>query len=320
VLSQALAFAITLFLAPAQSERPKEASVTFTADMHRTHGRYDEAIATYRKALTINPDYLPARWGLGLVFDLMGQYTDARREYLSGLEGRTESYEGARFFWSLATSYVFDRRFDDAHAALQRWVALVVKQRGNDPNDALAFFELAMAEDAFDEGERLLEQHYGPIEKPSAMAPSSSWDHAVMAQLKWMRYNAQRAIVSARRGRAADARRLMAEAEAQAKKIDDVVESATGRASSLNPHRELMLPEGEVAFWLGDIARAIRLLSTEGVKSPRHNLLLGQAYEREHNLAEARAAYTRVGESTNLSIELAWARPIAQERLAAIGR
>jgi len=53
---------------------------------------------------------------------------------------------------------------------------------------------------------------------------------------------------------------------------------------------------------------------------PRHNLLLGRAYEREHNLAEARAAYTRVIESTTVSIELAWARPIAQERLAAIGR
>lgn len=47
---------------------------------------------------------------------------------------------------------------------------------------------------------------------------------------------------------------------------------------------------------------------------------LRTVHERERNLADARAAYTRVVESTVLSIELAWARPIAQARLAAIGR
>ena len=66
---------------------------------------------------------------------------------------------------------------------------------------------------------------------------------------------------------------------------------------------------------------AIRLLVDEEVMYPRHNLLLGRAYEREQNLAKARAAYTRVIESTSVvSIELGRARPIAQERVAAIGR
>jgi tetratricopeptide (TPR) repeat protein len=327
VLSQAVAaIAITLLLPQAQNERPKEAEhITARADVHRTHRRFDEAIATYRQALALNHAYLPARRGLGQAYDLMGRYADARREYLAGLEGRTESYEAAPLFWSLATSYVFDRHFDDAHAALRRWADLVVKRRGYDPNDSMPFFDLAMAGDAFDEAEHMLERHYGPIEKPPAMAPSPAPDpHAVMTELRWMRYNAERAVVSARRGRAADARRFMAEAEAQAKKVDEVVAAfvaASGSgAASLNASRELMLPEGEVAFWLGDTGRAIRLLANEDVRFPRHNLLLGQAYEREQNHAEARAAYTRVVESTNLSIELAWARPIAEARLAAIGR
>ena len=134
----------------------------------------------------------------------------------------------------------------------------------------------------------------------------------------------QRAVVAARGGRAADARRFIVEAEAQAKQIDEALStfaSATGTAVSLNPRRELMLPESEVAFWLGDTGGAIRLLAGEELMSPRHNLLLGQAYEREHHFAKARAAYTRVIELTSVvSIELAWARPIAQERLAAIGQ
>ena len=325
MLTRAVALAMTLFLPQAQSERPKEAEyVTAKADADRVHGRFDEAIATYRQALAIDPDYLPARRGLGQVFDLMGRYADARAEYLAGLEGRRQSYEAAPLLWSLAASYVFDRHFDDAHTALQGWADLVVERRGYDPNDSLAFFDLAMAGDAFDEAERMLDQHYGPIAKPPAIVPSTTPDsHAVMTQLLWMRYNAEHAVVSARRGRAADARRFMAEAEAQAKQIGGVLAnfaSATGSTVSLNPGRELVLPEGEVAFWLGDTGGAIRLLADEEVMSPRHNLLLGRAYEREHHLAEARAAYTRVIESTTVSIELAWARPIAQERLAAIGR
>ena len=326
VLSQAVALAITLFPPQVQSERPKEAEyVTAKADADRVHGRFDEAIATYRQALAIDPDYLPARRGLGQVFDLMGRYADARAEYLAGLEGRRQSYEAAPLLWSLAASYVFDRHFDDAHTALQGWADLVVERRGYDPNDSLAFFDLAMAGDAFDEAERMLERHYGPIEMPPAMPPSAAPDpHAIMTQLRWMRYNADRAVVSARRGRAADARRFMAEAEAKAKEIGEVLATFASAAGSgppsLNPGRELMLPGGEVAFWLGDTGGAIRLLATRDFRSPRHNLLLGQAYEREQNLAEARAAYTRVLESTELSIELAWARPIAQARLAAIGR
>ena len=326
MLTHAVALVITLFLPQAQSERPKGAEqVTAQADVERRQGRFDEAIATYRQALGIDPAYLPARRGLGQVFDLLGRYADARAEYLAGLEGKTQSYEAAPLLWSLAVSHVFDRHFDDAQMALQGWADLVFKRRGYDPNDSLAFFDLAMAGDAFGQAERMLDQHYGPIAKPPAMAPSPTPDpHVVMTQLSWMRYNAQRAVVSARRGQAADARRFIGEAEAQAKQIDEALAtfaSATGTTVSLSPRRELNLPESEVAFWLGDTGGAIRLLVDEEVMSPRHNLLLGRAYEREHNFAKARAAYTRVIESTSVvSIELAWARPIAQERLAAIGR
>ena len=326
VLGQVVALAITLFVPQAQPERPKEAErVTAAAGVHQRNRRFDAAIASYRQALAIDPGYLPARRGLGQVFDLMGRYVDARAEYRAGLEVAGQSLEAAPLFWSLATSQVFDRHFDDAHTALQCWADLAVKRRGYDPNDSLAFFDLAMAEDAFDEAERMIIQHYGPIEKPKPVAPSLSPDpHAVMTQLGWMRYNAERAVVSARRGRAADARRFMAEAEAQAKQIGELLAalaSAAGSgAVSFNPSRELMVAQGEVAFWLGDTGLAIQLLANQDVRYPRHNLLLGQAYEREHNLAEARAAYTRIVESTNLSIELAWARPIALERLTAIGR
>lgn len=96
----------------------------------------------------------------------------------------------------------------------------------------------------------------------------------------------------------------MAEAEAQLAKVDEALATVASQAALNAPRSNVggdsWLRAGEVAFWLGDTARAIRLLSKEYVKLPRHNLLLGQAYERERNLAEARASYTRVVESTGL--------------------
>jgi tetratricopeptide (TPR) repeat protein len=326
VLIQVVTLAITLFLTPAQRDPAKDAArFSASADADRRAGRFEEAVAAYRQALAIDPVCLPARRGLGQVFDLMGRYADARTEYLKGVEGRTGSYEAAPLYWSLANSYVFDRHFDDAHAALQRWADLVVQRRGFDPNDAIAFYELAMAADAFDEAERMLDEHYGRIGKPPAIPPSPPPDSkALMTELQWMRYNAQRAVVAARRGRGDDARRFSGEADAEAKKIDEMVAAiAAARgltAVSLNASRELALTAGEVAFWLGDVATAIRLLSADDVRSTHQNLLLGQAYERAQNFVEARAAYGRIFESRELSFDLAWARPIAQARLAAIGR
>jgi tetratricopeptide (TPR) repeat protein len=328
MLGQAVVLFVMLFLPQAGSEPPKEKEaeyLTATADVHRTHRRFDDAIAVYRQALAIAPGYVPARRGLGNVFDLIGRHADARAEYSAGLERASQFYEDEPLLWALATSYVFERRFDDAHAALQRWADLAVKRRGQSKGGLPMFFELAMAREAFDEAERVLELLYGPVKKPVAMARSQTAEFdVIMTGLEWSQHQSQRAIIAARRGRADEARRLMAEAEAQVAKVDQLLATvappAAPNAPRSNAGAESILPAGELAFWLGDTARAIPLLSAEYVKLPRHNLLLGQAYEREQKLAEARAAYTRVVESTLLSIGLAWARPIAQARLAAIGR
>ena len=82
---------------------------------------------------------------------------------------------------------------------------------------ALTSFQFFLAREAFDEAERAIAQYYAPIEKPAPLVASTTLDsHALMPRLQWMRYTAERAAMSARAGRVADARRWMAEAEAQA--------------------------------------------------------------------------------------------------------
>ena len=47
------------------------------ANAHSEAGRYAEAIAAYKKAVALNPDYADAYHGLGLAYLMVGQDTDA---------------------------------------------------------------------------------------------------------------------------------------------------------------------------------------------------------------------------------------------------
>lgn len=319
-----LIVAVALLLPQAPIERPREGdALTDTADTHRWNGRFDQAIALYREAIAINTGNARARRGLGQALDFTGQHADARAQYQAVVEGAAQPPE--YMFLDIAASYVFDRRFDDAQAALQRWADLSAWRRERDPNEALMFFHLAIARGAFEEAERIIERHYAPIEKPAPMVSSPTLDSkAFVPRLRWMRYTAERAAMSARAGRAADARRWMAEAEAQARNMQDVLTAFTAATGAdtggLKPYDHLAPTAGEVAFYLGDAAGAIGLLTTGSSRSPRYNLVLGQAYEREGKPSEARAAYAGVLKETTLSIEAAWTLPIAQVRLAALGR
>jgi adenylate cyclase len=50
------------------------------ASAYRFLGRYDEAIATYKKLLQLQPDYLPAHASLAVVYVLVGRQEEARAE------------------------------------------------------------------------------------------------------------------------------------------------------------------------------------------------------------------------------------------------
>jgi tetratricopeptide (TPR) repeat protein len=312
-------------------ERSAEvARLTGRADVHRMHRRFDEAITDYRQALRLAPDSVRARRGLGRVFDLLGRHADARAEYTAGLE-RASRFEDGGLLVDMATSFVFERRFDDAHAALRRWADLVLEREGQDASGSPLFLELALARGDFDEAERVVDRFYRrampatPATQDAGGGALTASDAAAgMQMLEQGKYCAQRAVIAARRGRAIDARRLLAEARAQ---LSQMYKLALTRLPEPPPDLsfadvtdEMRMPAGEIAFWLGDMRRAIELLSAERVRLPRQGLLLGQAHEREGNVARARDAYTQVVENTVLSIDLAWARPQAEARLAALGR
>ncbi|HET90452.1 MAG TPA: tetratricopeptide repeat protein, partial [Chloroflexi bacterium] len=89
-------------------------------------GRHDEALAAYRRAVELDPDYATPHNGLGNVYSDLGRHDEAIAAYHRAVELDPED---AYPHNGLGTVYAALGRYDDAVAAFQRAIQL-------DPDDA----------------------------------------------------------------------------------------------------------------------------------------------------------------------------------------
>ena len=315
---------VTLLQAqPAAPPPPQEPEhLTARADVQVMRRQFDAAIAAYRQALALSPGHPIAHKGLGKVFDLQGRHAEAQAEYEAAMR-RANQFEIPELLRLLTISLTFERRYDDAERRLRQWLdGVLVKTGGELPMGYLGFYDLAMARGDVDSADRALDTFYGPLRPSQASAGAGSFD-AILGEIEWARYQALKAAVAARRGQAEQSRTRLRDADARLRAALKRLMAAAPPGQQTPPLDrdvdEMMFPAGEVAFWLGDTAAAIRAMAPMGIKLARHNFMLGQAYEKEGNVAAARDAYRRLADSVILSIDLAWARPIAEARLKALG-
>jgi tetratricopeptide (TPR) repeat protein len=312
--SRALLFLI-IFLPSQASQWPNALNATGTADIHRTHGRYEEAVAEYRKALALFPGHAGAHRGLGQVLDLSGRHAEARTEFTAALPG-ARSIEEDFIVADIAASFAFERRFDDAHATLQKLADQSIAKHGH-PGQAYAMqFDLALATGKLDEAERLARQHHAAERKLHESSPDDlTWLDLAAAD---EHLAGRLAVVAARRGRSREAAAHLAGIEAA---MAPLLSKLPAGQRSWRDVPAYQFPAGETAFWLGDVSRAIKFLTAlEPYESLRARLILAQAYERAQDLATARKYYRRIVESHNHGFDLALARPVAESRLSAIGK
>ncbi len=314
---------VTVLLQAVPGRPPEAEYLTSRADVQVMNRQFDAAAALYRDALAVSADYPPARKGLGRVYDLQRQHAEAQAEYQSALRLANE-FERPEILRQLAISFVFQRRYADAERTTHQWMDVVTAKHGGErPLGYLDFYELALAKGDFDEAGRVLDTFFASSRLPQTAAGAVD-PQAILGDIEWARDQAMRAILAARRGRTDEARTLQRGAEARLvpalKRLQAAAPAGLPANAITTEVDEMMFPAGELAFWLGDTARAIRAMTPMTVKLPRHHLMLGQAHEKEGNLAAARDAYRRIVESPVLSLELAWARPLAEARLDAIGR
>jgi tetratricopeptide (TPR) repeat protein len=262
-------------------------------------GKLDDALALYRQALDKSPDLYEAHLAEGMVLDLKGEYTEAREHFTKAIEVAPADSK-AQALRSMAVSYVFeDNTFKAADFELQVFNMRLAKSDSvgaaeictelgriyldsNDPDHAYKWYKLGYETVAH---------------KPDLTdADKNLW------LFRWE--NAQ-ARIAARRGKADEAQQHVAAAKAALDKAN-------------NPEQARFYPylTGYVAFYTADYKTAIAELQKADQHDPMVLALLGEAYEKSGDAAQAKAYYGKVMESTGHNPANAVARPLARKKLA----
>jgi tetratricopeptide (TPR) repeat protein len=265
-------------------------------------GKFDEAIALYQKALQLDPRLYDAELYTGVALDLQGKYAEARQHLAKAIELASQT-QTTQSFRVMAVSYAFERntgkaseyerrafdlqsnwsKFDDA-AGTANELARIYLESG-DLDNATQWYEKGQST---------------ALKKPDiTQAEKELWN---------FRLEAAMARITARRGQADKAQQHLAAAKTMLDKADN-----TGQ---MHFYPYLV---GYVALYGGDYKTAIAELPKAGLEDPFVVSLLAQAYEKSGDKAHAIEYYQKV-----LTINLhnpsnAFARPLAKERLAALG-
>ena len=105
------------------------------SEIQRHQEKYDDALATIQKALKIDPTSLEAGYNEGLLYDVLGRFTDAEQAYLSMLDQSSVSHANGAytdeeksnrgiFLERLAGVYLEENKTDQALSTYQKMIDL----------------------------------------------------------------------------------------------------------------------------------------------------------------------------------------------------
>jgi tetratricopeptide (TPR) repeat protein len=262
-------------------------------------GKLDDALALYRQALDKSPDLYEAHLAEGMALDLKGDYTEAREHFNKAIEVAPADSK-AQAQRAMAVSYAFEgNAFKAAEFELQVFNARMAKSdwvgaaeicnelariylESGDPDHAYKWYKMG----------------YNTVAHKTDMSDADK-------NLWLFRWENAQARVAARQGNADEAKKHVTAAK-----------SALDKAN--NPEQAKFYPylTGYVAFYTGDSKTAIAELQKADQQDPLILALLGEAYEKSGDAAQAKAYYGKVLEANGHNPANAFARPLAKKNLA----
>jgi tetratricopeptide (TPR) repeat protein len=262
-------------------------------------GKLDDALALYSKALDKSPDLYEAHLAMGAALDLKGDYTEAHEHFTKAIAGAPADSNG-QALRAMAVSYAFEgNTFKAAEFEMQVFNARLAKS--DSVGAAEICNELAriyLDANDLDHAYKWYKMGYNTvIHKP---------DLTDADKHLWMfRWESAQARIAARRGNADAAKQHVAAAK-------------TALDSANNPEQMKFYPylTGYVAFYTGEARTAIEELQKADQHDPMVLALLGEAYEKSENKAQAKAYYQKVLEVNIHNPTNAYARPLAKKKLS----
>jgi tetratricopeptide (TPR) repeat protein len=261
-------------------------------------GKQDEALALYRQVLDKSPENYQANLESGAALDLKGEYAKAQEHLTKAVEvAPADSKEQA--LRALAFSYAFQGdAFKAAEPEMQVFNARLAK--GDSVAAAEACNELARIYLELGDPDHAYKWYKMGFDTVSRKPDLSEADKSL-----WLfRWESAQARVAARRGNADEAQPHVRAAKAALDKAN-------------NPDQMRFYPylTGYVAFYTGDYRTAISELQKADQRDPLILALLGQAYEKSGDAAQARDYYRKVLDINFHNPTNAFARPLAKKKL-----
>jgi tetratricopeptide (TPR) repeat protein len=261
-------------------------------------GRLDDALALYGQALAKSPDLFEGHLAEGMALDLKGDYTEAHQHFAKAIEVAPADSK-AQAQRAMAVSYAFEgNTFKAAEFELQVFNARLAKSDSVGAAEicnelARIYLEAGDPDHAY----KWYKMGYNTIARKSDLSDADK-------NLWLFRWESAQARVAARRENADDAKQHIAAAKIA---LDN----------AKNPEQMKFYPylTGYVAFYSGDPKIAIKELQSADQHDPMVLALLGEAYEKYGDAAQAKASYQKVLESNAHNPGNAFARPLAKKKL-----
>ncbi len=294
-----IAFCAAQQAAPAKPPIPGSAAdLVEQGEKLSREGKQDAALALYQKALDKSPGMYDAHLAMGMALDLKGDYAAARDQLSQAVE-LAPSDSKSQALRALAVSYAFE---GNAYQAAESEIQILNTRMAKSDSVGAAETCNELARIYLESGDA---DHAFKWYKMGYETVSHKADLTDADKNLWLfRWESAQARVAARRGNAAEAQQHVAAAKAALDKAN-------------NPEQARFYPYlvGYVAFYTGDNKTAIAELQKADQHDPLNLALLGEAYEKSGDPAQARDYYRRVLELNLHNPANAFARPLAKKKL-----
>lgn len=285
---------------PAHGQAADDAgTIVQQARKHENGGRRGEALALYKQAIEKNRSQFDAHLGIGRILDVEGQYAEARTHIQRGIDLAPDSGLNAALS-TMAVAHAFEGNAAESAKYYQR---VFDRQIAAGAPGAAAGTANALGRVYLETGDAVAaEKWYRTGYETAKKIEKQSAQDADLWAMRWQ--HAQGRIAARRR-----------QFDAARKHVQEV--AAIVARGTLDDSQRLNLPHlaGYVAFYEGRHEQAIAELSKADQEDPFVLALLAQAYEKQNDMAKARELYKRVLDRPGHSLQVAFARPLAQQRL-----
>jgi tetratricopeptide (TPR) repeat protein len=245
-------------------------------------GKLEEALALFRETLQSSPDSFPATNAAGVVLDLMGQGTEARKYFSKAIEIASTPQSKAGAQRAMAMSYAFEGNCKKTLESEQQVFDYYVGLKDFFQQGEVADEGARVCLDTGDSKTALKWYRLG--HDTGLREPDIKPDRQDLWEFRWEHAQAR---IAARRGDKADAQKHVAAAKA-------ILDKGT------NPQQAPFFPYlvGYVAFYSGDYKTALTELQKANQNDPFIQCLIAQTYEKLGDKEKAAEYFKKASATT----------------------